>query len=362
MLERCRHATWGETHVQRFTVAYDLPVVFTRDAFDAANPTFADALRRREPDKRHRMAVFVDSGVLAAMPGLERAIRRYAAAHAGSLAIEGDIVVVPGGEEAKTRAGRRREPPRRARAPRHRPALLLGRDRRRRGARRRRLRRLDLPPRRAPRAAADDGAGPGRQRRRREERRQCLRHEEPRRGLCAAVRDRQRRRLHRPPAAAGEAQRHVRSREGGVDPRPRLLRVDRGQRRGARRLPPEHPRPADRALGATPHATDRRRRRPVRDRVGAPARLWPLVGAQAREPDRAQGRPRRGGRDRRRARHPLRRPRRPAAGGRGRACAPPFDEARLQPLVRRAPARATATGSSRSCAASRSSRSTSGAS
>ena len=105
MLERCRHATWGETHRQRFTVAYDLPVVFTRDAFDAANPTFADALRRREPDKRHRMAVFVDSGVLAAMPALERAIRRYAAAHAGSLAIEGDIVVVPGGEEAKTRAG-----------------------------------------------------------------------------------------------------------------------------------------------------------------------------------------------------------------------------------------------------------------
>jgi 3-dehydroquinate synthase len=105
VLERCRHATWGETHRQRFTVAYDLPVVFTRDAFDAANPTFADALRRREPDKRHRMAVFVDSGVLAAMPALERAIRRYAAAHAGSLAIEGDIVVVPGGEEAKTRAG-----------------------------------------------------------------------------------------------------------------------------------------------------------------------------------------------------------------------------------------------------------------
>ena len=48
------------------------------------------------------------------------------------------------------------------------------------------------------------------------------------------------------------------------------------------------------------------------------------------------GRPRRGGRDRRRARHPLRRPRRPPAGGRGRARAPPLDEARLQPLVRRA--------------------------
>jgi 3-dehydroquinate synthase len=105
VLERSRHATWGETHLQRFAVAYELPVVFTRGAFDPANPTFADALRRREPDKRHRVAIFVDSGVLAAMPGLERAIRRYAAAHAGSLAIEGGIVAVPGGEEAKTRPG-----------------------------------------------------------------------------------------------------------------------------------------------------------------------------------------------------------------------------------------------------------------
>ncbi|HEX8663623.1 MAG TPA: 3-dehydroquinate synthase [Beijerinckiaceae bacterium] len=103
MLERSRHATWGETHLQRFSVAYELPVVFTRDAFDPANPTFADALRRREPDKRHCIAVFVDTGVLAAMPNLERAIRRYAAAHAGALAVEGAIVPVPGGEEAKTR-------------------------------------------------------------------------------------------------------------------------------------------------------------------------------------------------------------------------------------------------------------------
>ena len=105
MLERSRLATWGETHLQHFAVSYDLPVVFTRDAFDPANPTFADALRRLEPAKRHRVAIFVDSGVQAAMPSLERAIRRYAAAHAGAVAIEGDIVVVPGGEEAKTRPG-----------------------------------------------------------------------------------------------------------------------------------------------------------------------------------------------------------------------------------------------------------------
>jgi 3-dehydroquinate synthase len=103
VLERSRLATWGETHIQHFAVAYDFPVVFTRDAFDPANPTFVDALRRREPGKRHRAALFVDAGVRAAIPGLERAIRRYAAAHTSSIALEGDIVVVPGGEEAKTR-------------------------------------------------------------------------------------------------------------------------------------------------------------------------------------------------------------------------------------------------------------------
>jgi 3-dehydroquinate synthase len=103
VLERSRLASWGETHLQHFAVAYDLPVVFTRGVFDPANPTFADALRRREPGKRHRIAVFVDTGVMAAMPGLDRAIRHYTAAHKSSIAIEGEVVVVPGGEEAKTR-------------------------------------------------------------------------------------------------------------------------------------------------------------------------------------------------------------------------------------------------------------------
>jgi 3-dehydroquinate synthase len=105
VLERSRPAVWGETHLQHFAVAYDFPVVFTRDVFDPANPTFVEALRRLEPGKRHRMALFVDTGVLAAAPNLERAIRRYAARHTRSLAIEDEIVTVPGGEEAKTRAG-----------------------------------------------------------------------------------------------------------------------------------------------------------------------------------------------------------------------------------------------------------------
>lgn len=102
MLERHRVGTWGETHVQRFAVAYDVPVVFTRDVFDPDNPTLVEALRRREPAKRHRVAVFVDEGVLRSIPHLERAIRRYAAVHARSVSLAGEIVTVPGGERAKS--------------------------------------------------------------------------------------------------------------------------------------------------------------------------------------------------------------------------------------------------------------------
>ena len=104
MLERSRVPMWGETHVQRFTVTYDFPVAFTRDAFDPGNPTLVDALRRREPAKRHRVAVFVDDGVLRAAPDLRRRIARYAAVHGRSISLEGDIVEVPGGERAKTDA------------------------------------------------------------------------------------------------------------------------------------------------------------------------------------------------------------------------------------------------------------------
>ena len=101
MLDRRSGRTWGQTHFQRFTVSYEFPVVFTRDAFDPENPTLLDVVRRLEPDKRHRIAVFLDDGVRKAMPGLPRLIERYASAHSRFLALAGDVVCVPGGEQIK---------------------------------------------------------------------------------------------------------------------------------------------------------------------------------------------------------------------------------------------------------------------
>jgi 3-dehydroquinate synthase len=102
VLERRPTRTWGATHDQRFTVAYEYPVVFTRDAFDPENPVVVEAIRGRAPSpKRHRLAVFADEGVLAAMPHLEHVLHRYENAHRSSLEIVGGIVPVPGGEATK---------------------------------------------------------------------------------------------------------------------------------------------------------------------------------------------------------------------------------------------------------------------
>src|SRR5207244_6106791 len=59
-----------DIRLQSFSVAYDYPVVFTRDAFGLDNRCLVDALTRREPGKRHRFAVFADDGVIAANPDL----------------------------------------------------------------------------------------------------------------------------------------------------------------------------------------------------------------------------------------------------------------------------------------------------
>lgn len=91
----------GDIRLQSFSVAYDYPVAFTEDAFGPANRCLVDMLARREPDKRHRVAVFIDSGVTSAMPDLTDRIASYAEAHAEHVELIGDPVAVAGGEACK---------------------------------------------------------------------------------------------------------------------------------------------------------------------------------------------------------------------------------------------------------------------
>ena len=86
---------------QSFSVTYEYPVVFTRDAFALGNRSLVDVLSRREPHKRHKCLVFVDRGVLLALPDLAPQIENYAAAHVGSIKLAGPLVAVEGGEICK---------------------------------------------------------------------------------------------------------------------------------------------------------------------------------------------------------------------------------------------------------------------
>jgi len=100
------HARTGQTpattHWQRFAVPYEFPVVFTEGLFDPDNPVLRDALCRLEPDKRHRVIVFVDDGLTAAHPDLPGAIAAYARRHAQTIDLVREPIPVPGGEKIKS--------------------------------------------------------------------------------------------------------------------------------------------------------------------------------------------------------------------------------------------------------------------
>lgn len=91
----------AQPHLQSFAVRFDYPVYFTENLFTHANPVFRQALARREPGKRHRFAVFVDSNVAAAFPSLAQDITDYAALHPGNLELVAPPETVPGGEQCK---------------------------------------------------------------------------------------------------------------------------------------------------------------------------------------------------------------------------------------------------------------------
>jgi 3-dehydroquinate synthase len=87
--------------LQHLQLHYDFPLISTRDTFAPDNPALLEVLARREPHKRHRLAIFLDDGVARAYPDLPARIRAYAQVHAGQMDIVGEIVLVPGGEICK---------------------------------------------------------------------------------------------------------------------------------------------------------------------------------------------------------------------------------------------------------------------
>jgi 3-dehydroquinate synthase len=91
----------ASVHWQRFAVAFEYPVVFTRDVFAAGNPALARAVGRLEPERRHRVCAILDDGLARARPRLAEQVTAYAAAAPATLELADAPAVVPGGEAAK---------------------------------------------------------------------------------------------------------------------------------------------------------------------------------------------------------------------------------------------------------------------
>ncbi|HEX2676190.1 MAG TPA: 3-dehydroquinate synthase [Polyangiales bacterium] len=94
-----------EVQHQRFAVSFDYPVVFTRHAFDPNSGVLREVIARREPNRRHRIFVVLDRGVVDAHPDLVSRVQRYVLAHGHSLELVSEPVIVPGGEAVKQTPG-----------------------------------------------------------------------------------------------------------------------------------------------------------------------------------------------------------------------------------------------------------------
>ncbi|HZR25411.1 MAG TPA: 3-dehydroquinate synthase [Vicinamibacterales bacterium] len=84
-----------------FSVPFQFPVYFTRDAFAADNPMVVNVFRRLEPERRHRVFFVIDRHVADGHPDLAQRIDAYCTAHGESLRLTSTPVVVDAGEAVK---------------------------------------------------------------------------------------------------------------------------------------------------------------------------------------------------------------------------------------------------------------------
>lgn len=84
-----------------FSVTFDYPVHFTENAFSPDSDLLCRVFDKLNEGRRHRVAVFIDSGLADAQPDLEAVIRAYAHTHADAFELATDPIRVPGGPSAK---------------------------------------------------------------------------------------------------------------------------------------------------------------------------------------------------------------------------------------------------------------------
>jgi 3-dehydroquinate synthase len=90
------------TFNQRISVELEYPIYFTRDVFETANSTLAEALKRKEATRKHRVLLLVDRGVVDTRPAAwTRKAENYFDRHGLALV---DRIVLRGGEAVKNDA------------------------------------------------------------------------------------------------------------------------------------------------------------------------------------------------------------------------------------------------------------------
>ncbi len=86
---------------QRFDVAFDYPVYFTRGVFKPDNPLLVSVLDRKGGSAPHKVQVYVDTGVVEAQPTFLDKVEAYFRQHTGKIALPAPPHLLNGGEGAK---------------------------------------------------------------------------------------------------------------------------------------------------------------------------------------------------------------------------------------------------------------------
>ena len=91
----------ADCQMQNFTVSFDYPVYFSRDIFNPENDLLASVVDRKMELRRHRVKVFIDSGIVEASKDFPQRVKAYMESRQDLLEMEGAAEIVPGGAKAK---------------------------------------------------------------------------------------------------------------------------------------------------------------------------------------------------------------------------------------------------------------------
>jgi 3-dehydroquinate synthase len=84
--------------VQSLQVTYDYKLCFTSHVFNINNSLLADIISQIEPDRQHKIAIYIDSGLAESSASLIPDIKNYIAHFSAQLSLLGEPMIVESGE------------------------------------------------------------------------------------------------------------------------------------------------------------------------------------------------------------------------------------------------------------------------